>query len=145
MPTQPKQPQDRRPPARKQTAASKKREQEATDKELDRGVKVKDTDGTILQVRLRDVKGIHDAALVEVIRTDFVGLLEMMSRRQGLDLFAATLWFARLVNGRESESYQEILERFGYEDFLALGMEEPDAADEAPKASESSSAMSSPD
>ena len=55
MPTAPKQPQDRRPPARKNTAASKAREQKATDAELDRGVKVKDTDGTLLQVRLRDV------------------------------------------------------------------------------------------
>ena len=136
--------QDRRPAARK-TAASQKREQKATDAELDRGVKVVDTDGTLLQVRLRDVKGIHDARLVETIRLDFVGLLETLSRRQGLDLFAATLWFARLVNGREPESYMEILERFGYEDFLAMGMDEPDAAADAPKASAPSSSTNSPD
>lgn len=140
----PAQPQDRRPPARKQTAASRKREKEATDAELDRGVKVADTDGTVLQVRLRDVKGIHDARLVETIGLDFVGLLEAMSRRQGLDLFAATLWFARLVNGRESEPYLEMLEQFGYEDFLAMGLDEPDAEADGPKASDNNSSSDSP-
>lgn len=141
----PAQPQDHRPPARRQTAASKKREQKATDAELDRGIAVTDTDGKRLQVRIRDVKGTHDARLIEVARLDFVGLLEAMSRRQGLDLFAAVLWFARLVNGRESESYEEILERFGYEDFMAMDADEPKVADEAPKASASSSSTNSPD
>lgn len=130
----PVEPQDHRPPARKRTAAAAKREQQATDAELDRGIAVTDTDGTRLQVRIRDVKGIHDARLVESCRFDFVGLLEAMSRRQGLDLFAATLWFARLVNGRETESYAEILERFGYEDFMAMDADEPKSEDEAPKA-----------
>lgn len=126
-------PQDHRPPARK-TAAAQKREQKATDDALNNGLALTDADGTRLQVRIRDVKGVHDARLVDLIGLDFMGLLDAMTRRQGLDLFAAALWFARLVNGREGETYDQILERFGYEDFMALDADEPKAEADAPKA-----------
>lgn len=130
----PAQPQDRRPPARKQTAASKKREQAKQDEALDQGIAVTDTDGTRLQVRMRDVKGIHEAALVRESGMDFMGLLEAMTKRQGLDLFAAALWFARMVHDRDGETYIEILTRFGADDFLALEMDGAKPEDDAPKA-----------
>lgn len=102
--------------------------------ELDRGIAFTDADGTRVQVRIRDVKGSHDAALVGLIGLDFMGLLEAISRRQGLDLLAAVVWFGRLVNGRDSESYAELLDTFGYEDVLTLDTGDPSAEDDAPEA-----------
>lgn len=129
-------PQDRRPRATKGAASRKQRR---TDAALEHGLALTDSDGTRLQVRIRDVKGIHDARLVEATGLDFMGLLEAMTRRKGLDLFAAALWFARLVNGREGQAYTEVLEEFGYEDFALLDVDEPKDADDAPKASASKS------
>lgn len=130
----PVEPQDHRPPARKRTAAAAKREKAQQDELLDKGIALADADGTRLQVRMRDVKGIHEAALVRETGMDFMGLLEAMSKRQGLDLFGAALWFVRLVNDRETETYMEILTRFGAEDFMALDIDEAKPEDEAPKA-----------
>ncbi len=132
MPT--KTPQDRRPPARKQTAGSKARQEKATEAELERGIALNDDDGTRLEVRIRDVKGSHDAALVALIGTDFVGLLERMSTRQGTDLVAALLWFARLVNGRDPGDYEQILDDIGYADYLTRDIDEPKGGDGPPKA-----------
>lgn len=135
-PTARKQPADRRPStARKHTRATKAK----ADAELDRGIAVSDTDGTRLQVRVRDVKGKHDAALVAATGYDFVGLLEAMSKRQGLDLMAAMFWFCRLVNGRadgvtEGERYVDVLEVYGYEEFIVADFDEPEKEADAPKA-----------
>lgn len=132
----PRKPQDRRPSlAKKHT----RKTTENADHALEQGLAVTDDDGTRLNVRIRDVKGIHDARLVEETGMDFMMLLDAMTQRQGLDLFATALWFCRLVNGREPESREAILERFGYEDFIQLDTGEPKAEDDAPKASDSSS------
>lgn len=102
--------------------------------ELDQGIAFTDTDGTRVQVRIRDVKGVHDAALVEVIGRDFMGLLNALQARQGLDLMAAVVWFGRLVNGRAGESYADLLETFGYEDIVSLDPGTPKAEDDSPEA-----------
>src|SRR5690349_8727263 len=103
----PAQPQDRRPAAKKATASSKKRQEKADDEALNQGYALDDDDGTRLSVRLRDIRGTHEAALVAETGLDFMGLLEALSKRQGLDLIAAALWLARLVNGRETLTYSE--------------------------------------
>ena len=125
-----RQPQDRRPSlAKKQT-----RKTEATrDAELDRGISFIDDDGTRLSVRVRDVKGRHDAALVAATGMDFMGLLETLTKRQGLDLLAATVWFGRLVNDRDAGSYEDVLDSFDYEDVLALDLDDA-KADDRPEA-----------
>lgn len=136
MPVQPKQPQDRRPPARKSTANSRARQQKADEEELDRGLALTDDDGTRLEVRIRDVKGSHDRALIDLIGVDFVGLLEKMSQRQGADLLAALLWFARLVNGRDPGDYEALLDEIGYADYLTRDIDQPPRGErKAPKAS----------
>lgn len=126
-------PQDRRPPARKQTASSKARQQNADDEALDQGFAL--TDGDVrLSVRLRDVRGSHEAALVKETGYDFMGLLEALAQRQGTDLLAAALWFVRLVNDRPSPPYIELLDEVGYADYLERDLDKPEA-DGAPKAS----------
>lgn len=102
--------------------------------ELESGIAFTDEDGTRLQVRMREVKGKHDAALYEAIGMDFRGLLETLQKRQGLDLLAAVVWFGRLMNGRDSQTYDELLETFGYEDVLALDFDEASAEGDAPEA-----------
>lgn len=104
--------------------------EENRDEELDRGFSFVDVDDKRLTVRVRDVKGKHDAALVAATGLDFMGLLEALHGRQGLDLLAAVVWFGRVVNDRETESYAEILEEFGYEDLLGFDLDEPEKAGE---------------
>jgi hypothetical protein len=126
-------------PRKRATSGAANRSAKKTDEALEQGLALSDHDGTRLQVRVRDVKGIHDARLMEVCGMDFMGLMEAMTQRRGMDLFGAALWFARLVNGREPETYAQILERFGFEDFIQMDMDQPKAADDAPKASAASS------
>lgn len=97
------------------------------DEEMDRGLSFVDADGTRLSVRIRDVKGRHDAALVAATGRDFMGLLSELQRRQGLDLLAAVVWFGRLVHGRESSTYEELLDEFDYEAVIAADVDEADA------------------
>ena len=92
--------------------------------ELDQGYQFKDEDGTLLQVTVRTVKGRHDAALVAATGMDFMGLLDAVSRRQGLDLLAAIVWFGRLVNDRDAGTYLDMLDSFSYEDVMALDFDE---------------------
>lgn len=123
--------------ARKQT----RKTIEKADEELDRGYAL-DDDGVRLTVRLRDVRGSHDAALVKIVGYDFMGLLEAMSKRQGLDLLAAAVWFARLVNGRSGcteDDYKQLLDEVGFNDYLERDIDEPKAEDDAPKAPASDS------
>lgn len=108
--------------ARKHTRTTDKKR----DDEMDRGLSFVDADGTRLSVRIRDVKGRHDAALVAATGHDFMGLLGELQRRQGLDLLAAVVWFGRLVHGRESSTYAELLDEFDYEAVLAADLDEPD-------------------
>lgn len=104
------------------------------DAELDAGLSIIDQEtGERLSVRVRDVKGKHDAALVQAIGLDFMGLLEALDKRQGLDLLAAVVWFAKLVNEREAGTYADVLEEFGYEDVMALEFGKPEA-DPGPEA-----------
>lgn len=117
--------------ARKHTPRTKAK----ADDELSRGVSFVDLDGTRLNVTLGDVKGAHDAALVRATGYDFMGLLEALSRRQGLDLLAAVVWFGRLVHNRsEGESYEQVLESFGYGDVLAMDLDEAKSEGENPEA-----------
>ena len=113
-------PQDHRPPVRKVT----KRNEAKQDDDLDRGISFVDDDGTTLSVRVRDVKGKHDAALVAATGLDFMALLAALTIRQGLDLLAAVVWFGRLVNGRDAGTYAATLEDFGYEDVLRLDLDD---------------------
>jgi len=109
---------------------------EKRDSGLDEGVSFLDEDGTRLNVRVRDVKGSHDAALVASIGLDFMGLLSALSQRQGLDLLSAVVWFGRLVNGRDAGTYESVRDDFGYEDVINLDMDEPGVGDDgAPEAS----------
>lgn len=106
------------------------------DEELDQGVSFIDTDGTRLSVRVRDVKGKHDAALVAAVGLDFMGLLEVLTQRQGLDMLSAVVWFGRLVNDREAGTYEATRDEFGYEDVLTMDLDEAGAGDDtAPEAS----------
>lgn len=109
------------------------------DAELDNGVAFTDTDGARLQVRIRDVKGSHDVALVTATGYDFMGLLRAVSERQGLDLLSAVVWFVRLVNDRDAGTYEDTLASFGYADLLTLDMGEAEADDGRPKVSASNS------
>lgn len=104
------------------------------DAELDRGIAFTDDDGTRLQVRVRDVKGRHDAALVEATGYDFLSLLEKASERQGMDLMAALVWFGRFVNGRVDKTYEDTLDEFGFAEFLASDFDEPKKDDDRPEA-----------
>lgn len=112
-------PRTRPTTARKVTRKTEERQDAA----LDQGIAFTDVDGTRLQVRVRDVKGVHDAALVAAIGTDFMGLLATLEQRQGTDLLAAVVWFGRLVNGRDAGDYLEVRDSFGYEDVLALDVD----------------------
>ena len=116
--------------ARKHTRTTEAKQ----DAELDQGISFTDEDGTRLTVRVRDVKGKHDAALVAATGVDFMGLMAKASERQGTDLMAALVWFGRLVNGREDKSYDETLEDFGYADLLAAELDEADKEDDRPEA-----------
>lgn len=100
------------------------------DEMLDKGFTILDVDDDKpLTVRLGDVKGSHDAQLVAAIGVDFLGLLEVLTERQGLDLLAAVVWFARLVNGREDTgTYTEMLDRVGYEDWQGFDEIKPEDA-----------------
>lgn len=135
MPTQP---QDRRPSARKQTESSKKREKEATDEALDRGLSITDDDGTRLEVRLRDVKGGHEAALIAESGFDFQSLLSAMMNSQSAYNLGCMLWFARLVNNRPGPSFKATIDAIGYADYLERDVDEPSKV-ERPKASANSS------
>lgn len=116
--------------ARKQTRKTHAKRDEA----LEQGIAFTDDDGTRLQVRVRDVKGRHDAALVAAIGLDFMGLLDALSRRQGLDLLAAVVWFGRLVNGREAGTYEATVDDFGYGDVLALDVDDAAKDGDRPEA-----------
>lgn len=123
----------RRPSAARQHTRTTEQKQ---DDELDKGLKVTEVDGTVLTVRVRDVKGKHDAALVAVCGLDFMGLLEKLNERQGLDLMAAALWFCRLVNDRDPGDFAELLGEFGYQDIadMDFGPADDGADDDAPEA-----------
>lgn len=120
----------RRPSAARQHTRTTEK---AQDDQLDKGIRMTEVDGSTLTVRVRDVKGKHDAALVAACGLDFMGLLEKLNERQGLDLLAAALWFARLVNDREPGDLAELLEEFGYEDIAEMdfGPAEDEAGDDA--------------
>lgn len=108
--------------ARKHTRTTEAKRDEG----LDQGISFVDTDGTRLAVRVRDVKGRHDAALVRATGLDFMGLLGALSKRQGLDLLAAVVWFGRLVHDRDAGTYEETLDEFGYDDVLSLDLDQAD-------------------
>lgn len=113
---------------------------EKHDAELDQGIAVTDDDGVRLQVRIRDVRGSHDRALYGLVGHNFTGLLEELEKRPGaLDLMAAVLWFARLVNGRDTGDFEELLDSFGFEAFLQADPGKPVEEDDAPKEPASSS------
>lgn len=112
-----------RPPlARQHTRSTEAKRDEG----LDEGFSFVDTDGKRLSVRVRDVKGRHDAALHRAIGLDFMGLLDALSRRQGLDLLAAVVWFGRLVHTDNAGTYEDTLADFSYSDVLALDIDEAD-------------------
>ena len=113
---------------------------EKHDAELDQGIAVTDDDGTRLQVRVRDVRGSHDAKLYALIGHNFMGLLQEVGKRpHALALLAAVLWFCRLVNGRDPGDFEELLDEFGYEHVLSLDPGDPAEEDDAPKEPASSS------
>lgn len=117
--------------ARKDTRAGKA----ARDEGLDRGIAFTDTDGTRLVVRLGDVRGSHDRALRQTIGLDFEGLLSALAKSQGTDLLAAVVWFARLVNNHQTgQTYDELLDEFGYDDLLSMDMGDPREGDPRPEA-----------
>lgn len=132
MTTTPKAPTDRKRPSH--TRKETRKTQEKRDEALEQGIAFTDDDGTRLQVRVRDVKGRHDAQLVDAIGLDFMGLLEALSQRQGLDLLAAVVWFGRLVNGREAGTYADTVDDFGYGDVIALDVDDAKAEDDRPEA-----------
>lgn len=118
--------------AKKQTRVSKA----TRDEGLDRGIAFTDFDGTRLVVRIGDVRGTHDRALRQLIGLDFEGLLGALSQTQGTDLLAAVVWFGRLVNNHNTrETYDELLDKIGYEAFLELDPGDPTEGDSRPEAS----------
>lgn len=120
------------------------KEAKKRDAELDKGIAFTDyLDGTRREVRIRDVKGKHDAALIQTVGLDFMGLMEALSMRQGLDLLAAMVWFGRLVTGGPDVPYTEILDELGYDDIEDMDLDEPSAAT-GPKASGKPSSTNSP-
>jgi len=117
--------------AKKQTRASRQRRDDG----LDRGIAFTDNDGTRLAVRVGDIRGTHDAQLRKLIGLDFEGLLEQLTKSQGLDLLAAVVWFGRLVNNHNTtETYDELLERFTYRDVLELDADDPRKGEARPEA-----------
>lgn len=113
------------------------------DEALDKGIAFTDLDGTRREVRIRDVKGKHDAALIATVGLDFMGLLEALSVRQGLDLLGAVVWFGRLVTGGPDMSYDDVIGELGYDDIDDMDFDEPQAAT-GPKASGKNSSKNSP-
>lgn len=128
----PRAPQDyQRPRPRKPSPADRKEQDEL----MERGIAFTDTDGARIVVRVKDVRGKHEAALVAAVGCDFMGLLQRLTERQGTDLLAAVYWFGRLVNGRDAGEYVDVLEDFGYENFLDMDLGDPEEDEDAPKAS----------
>ncbi|HEU4599411.1 MAG TPA: hypothetical protein VFS26_06660, partial [Solirubrobacterales bacterium] len=72
--------------------------------------------------------------LVDKCGYDFMGLLDALTERQGLDLFAAMFWFVRVVNGRTEKSYEETLEEFGFADIIEADPDEAKPENDRPEA-----------
>lgn len=138
---EPRQPQDRRPSAKKKVTAkaSERRDREASEA-LASGVAISDDDGTRMEVRLGDVKGGHEAQLIKECGLDFQGLLGALGQSQSAYHLGILLWFARLVNGRSGPSFAETIDEVGYGDYLSRDVGEPEPGDARPKASASNSA-----
>lgn len=114
-------PDGARKPADKIVKKTSARTEKARDDGLDRGIAFTENDGTRLTVTVGDVKGSQDAKLFAACGYDFVGLMEAMTERQGTDLLAGLVWFARLVNDRENVgTYESTLDEVTYEGWLAV-------------------------
>lgn len=128
----------KRPASRPSTARVHTRKtEENADQLLEQGFSFVDSDGTELSVRFGDIKGVHEAKLVAATGMDFMQLFEALHRRQGLDLFAAVIWFTRLVNDRPGVGeYSDVLETLGYGDLVGMEMDVVGAGDKDPDAPE---------
>jgi hypothetical protein len=117
--------------AKKDTRATKAKREEA----LNQGFAVTDPlDGARLSVRLGDVRGVHEAQLRGVCGLGFMELLVALQSTPSLDLLAASIWFARLVNGRKPGDYMEQLEEISYADVEGLDFDEATGQGDSPEA-----------
>lgn len=98
MPVAAKQPQDRRPPARKQTAASRKRAAMSKEEALSQGYRLT-IDGEVHEAQLGDVTPAIARELRKHIGLGFLGLMRAMATDADVDLLSAAVWVARRIAG----------------------------------------------
>jgi selenophosphate synthase len=89
-------PQDRRPPARKHTAGSQKRREEA----LSQGYRLT-IEGEVYEAQLGDVTPQIARDLRKVTGFGFLGLMRAMATDADVDLISAAVWVARRVAGEQ--------------------------------------------
>lgn len=98
MPAQPKAPQDRRPPARKQTAASRKRAATSKEEALSQGYRLT-IEGETYEAQLGDVTPAIARELRKNTGYGFLGMLRALSEDADVDLVSAAVWVARRIAG----------------------------------------------
>ena len=114
-------PQDHRPPARKTTAAAKKRAAVSKEEALSQGYRLT-IDGETFQAQLGDVTPANARELRKNTGFGFLGLMKAMTTDADVDLISAAVWVARRVAGEGvpfdavEVSYAEMLsDGFGVE------------------------------
>lgn len=95
MTVQPVEPQDHMPPARRQTASSKKRKQQAIDADAV-GVRI---DGVDYVVNPHDLTGRVEFEIRREIGMGLAELQERLEKSPGLDYLGMFMWAVRHANG----------------------------------------------
>lgn len=120
------QPQDRKPPARKTTAGSKKRAQEALDAETF-GIRV---DGVDYILNPNDMTGSVERKIRQELGRSFAQLQVAFEREMGIDLLGELMWAIRFANGERDLLLDDVLDSVSY----ASSVEEIKDPEPAPKA-----------
>lgn len=103
-------PQDRRPPARKQTASSKKRAQAVMDEDFALRI-----DGEEYVIVPADFTGRLEARVRRETGMSVTGIINALDSGQtGVDLLGMFMWAVRLGRGEEDASLEEILDSVSY-------------------------------
>lgn len=95
---EPRKPQDRRPPAKKATASSKKRAAIGKEEALMQGYRLT-IDGEVYEAQLGDVTPAIARELRRNTGHGFLGLMREMSTDADVDLVSAAVWVARRIAG----------------------------------------------
>lgn len=80
---------------------------------LDQGLRVT-VDGTVYEVRMGDLSGIHAKMLRAELGLSFIGLMEALRKDPDLDLIAGVVWLRKLVDGHPVP-FESIASTLGYD------------------------------